>query len=116
MPAGRRSQLAIVVDPDGSSGGSPRTLVVTAARQLKRLAAADFVAAVEPVGKVRLPKNFNPRSPQSRRDLVSSLRALDLPDDIGRAPKSRSAAADDAEIARLRAAIRRHPCHGCADR
>ncbi len=115
MPAGRHAQLAIVVDPD-VAGGTPRTLVVTADRQLKRLAPSDFGSAVVPVGKVRLPRNFDPRSPQSRRDLVSSLRALDLETETKRAPKSRSAAADDADIARLRAAIRRHPCHGCPDR
>ena len=34
----------------------------------------------------------------------------------GKPKRNRSAAADDAEIARLRAAIRRHPCHGCDER
>jgi ATP-dependent RNA helicase HelY len=116
MPAGRHAQLAVVVDPDAAAGGSPRTVVVTADRQLKRLAASDFAAAVEPLGKVKLPRNFNPRSPQSRRDLVSSLRALDLDETAARPRKARSAAADDDEIASLRAAIRRHPCHGCPDR
>jgi ATP-dependent RNA helicase HelY len=116
MPSGRRSQLAVVVDPDATVGGTPRTLVVTADRQLKRLVASDFAAAIDRVGQVRLPRNFNARSPQARRDLVSSLRALDLPAQAARPPKSRSAAADDAEISRLRAAIRQHPCHGCADR
>jgi ATP-dependent RNA helicase HelY len=62
-----------------------------------------------------VPKNFNARSPQSRRDLVSSLRNLDL-DRAQASTKERAAAADDVEIARLRAAIRQHPCHGCPDR
>jgi ATP-dependent RNA helicase HelY len=65
---------------------------------------------------VRLPRNFNARSPQARRDLASSLRNLGLEDDAGRPRRGRAAAADDAEIARLRAAIRQHPCHGCAER
>jgi ATP-dependent RNA helicase HelY len=112
MPAGRRAELAIVVDVVDNTG---RVLVVTAERQLKRVAAADFTDAVEPVGKVRVPRNFVPRSPQARRDLVSSLRALGIESDAKRA-RARSAASDDAEIARLRAAIRQHPCHGCADR
>jgi ATP-dependent RNA helicase HelY len=116
MPAGRHAQLAVVVDPDAAVAGTSRTMVVTADRQLKRLAPSDFASAVEPVGKVRVPRNFNPRSPQSRRDLVSSLRALDLDPEATRPRRPRGAAADDAEIARLRAAIRRHPCHGCADR
>jgi ATP-dependent RNA helicase HelY len=43
------------------------------------------------------------------------LRNLDL-DNSTKTGRARSAAADDDEIARLRAAIRRHPCHGCAER
>jgi len=117
IPGGRRDGLAVVVDPDDRHGhGVPRPVVVTAERQLKRLAASDFTAPVTPVGRVRVPRAFNPRSPADRRDLVSSLRNLGLgPEATGRY-KQRAAAADDAEIARLRAALRRHPCHGCADR
>jgi ATP-dependent RNA helicase HelY len=47
---------------------------------------------------------------------VASLRNLDLDPQADRGAKQRAAAADDLEIARLRAAIRRHPCHGCSDR
>jgi ATP-dependent RNA helicase HelY len=40
-----------------------------------------------------------------------------VPDDGGRRPpRARSEDADDADIARLRAEIRRHPCHGCDQR
>jgi ATP-dependent RNA helicase HelY len=116
VPAGRRSGLAVVIDP---SGGGPshdrRPVVVTADRQVKRLTVLDFPTPVDPVGHVRLPKGFNPRSPQARRDIVSSLRNLGLDDTSGR-PKRRAAAADDSVIADLRRAIRAHPCHGCADR
>ncbi len=76
----------------------------------------DFPVPVEPLERMRIPKSFNPRSPQSRRDLASALRTKAghiVPD---RHRKSRAAAADDTEIARLRAAIRSHPCHGCAER
>jgi ATP-dependent RNA helicase HelY len=114
MPAGRRAELAVVVDPDRGSVGPPKPLVVTADRQLKRLVPSDFTSAIEPLANVRLPRNFNARSPQSRRDLVATLRTVVVePRSRG---KDRSAAADDAEIARLRAAIRAHPCHSCPDR
>ena len=118
LPGGRRTGQAVVVDPGrATDGGGPRPLVVTADRQLKRLSAAGFTAAVAPLGRVRIPKRFNPRSPQDRRDLVSSLRNLALEGDRERrAGRNRAAAADDLEIARLRAAIRSHPCHGCSDR
>ena len=35
----------------------------------------DFPAPVEAMGKVRIPKNFNGRNPQMRRDLASALRS-----------------------------------------
>jgi ATP-dependent RNA helicase HelY len=63
-----------------------------------------------------VPKHVNHRSPQERRDLASSIRALDVPD---AAPPRRARSADDAEdreIAQLRAALRAHPCHQCTDR
>ncbi|MDQ1698057.1 MAG: ATP-dependent helicase HelY [Frankiaceae bacterium] len=117
VPAGRRAGLAVVIDPVGGVGvGDPRPVVLTADRQVKRLSVVDFPTPVEAVSRVRLPRNFNPRSPQARRDLASSLRNLGLQDEPARARRGRAAAADDNEIARLRAAIRRHQCHGCADR
>jgi ATP-dependent RNA helicase HelY len=115
LPGGRRTGMGIIIDPGRDTDGGPRPTVVTSDRQLKRLATADFTSPIAPLGRVRVPKNFNARSPQSRRDLVASLRNLDL-DPAGVSTKERAAAADDQEIARLRAAIRQHPCHGCADR
>ena len=116
VPAGRRAGLAVVIDPlGGAPVGDPHPVVLTGDRQVKKLSVVDFPSPVEALGRVRLPRNFNARSPQARRDLASSLRNLGL-EEAGRPRKQRSAAADDAEIARLRAAIRAHPCHGCADR
>ena len=115
VPSGRRQGLAVVIDPSGGGGvGDRRPVVIMADRQLKRLSLVDFNEPVEPLGKVRLPKSFSPRSPQARRDVASSLRNLNLGD--GPPVKKRKAAADDDEIARLREAIRRHPCHGCPER
>jgi ATP-dependent RNA helicase HelY len=116
LPGGRRGELGVVVQADTSGGIADRLTVVTDGRQLKRLAPADFSSEVAALGRVRIPKSFQPRSPQARRDLVSSLRALHLEDVRDHASRARSAAADDTEIARMRAAIRQHPCHGCADR
>jgi ATP-dependent RNA helicase HelY len=114
VPHGRRTGLAVVVDP-GVGAGESHPLVVTEDRWSGRLSSADFPGPVEPVGTVRIPRGFNPRSPQARRDLASSLRALGL-GGPGRPPKSRSSAADDDRLADLRAALRRHPVHGCDDR
>ena len=114
VPAGRRAGLAVVVDPGLGLAGQAHPLVVTEDRWAGRLSDADFVSPVEPLGRVKIPRAFNSRSPQARRDLASSLRALGL--SAGRPARPRSGAADDHELARLRAALRRHPVHGCDDR
>jgi ATP-dependent RNA helicase HelY len=115
VPTGRRSGLAVVLDPGIGSNGDAHPMVVTEDRWAGRLSSADFSQAVEPLARVKVPKGFNARSPQSRRDMASTLRALDLPHE-GRAGRRRSAAADDHQLASLRVALRRHPVHGCDDR
>ncbi|OON82429.1 DEAD/DEAH box helicase [Streptomyces tsukubensis] len=127
VPTGKFAGLALVLDPGipaGRSGGhrgfeasdGPRPLVLTAERQVKRLAAMDFPVPVEALDRMRVPKSFNARSPQSRRDLASALRTKAGHIVPERHRKERAAAADDREIARLRTEIRAHPCHGCSDR
>ncbi|HEX8003067.1 MAG TPA: DEAD/DEAH box helicase [Mycobacteriales bacterium] len=116
VPAGRRAGLAVVLDPGLSANDDPRPFVLLEDRQVKRLSTVDFNAAVEPLGRVKVPRNFNARSPQARRDLASSLRALGIDAHEGRPRRQRSDAADDAELARLRKELRGHPCHGCDER
>ncbi|MYX38261.1 MULTISPECIES: DEAD/DEAH box helicase [unclassified Streptomyces] len=132
VPAGRFAGLALVLDPGVPAGRSPghhnrhdqfhhdgpRPLVLTAERQVKRLAQIDFPVPVEALDRMRIPKSFNPRSPQSRRDLASAMRSKAGTAGIApqRQRRQRSAAADDTEIARLRSEIRAHPCHGCDER
>jgi ATP-dependent RNA helicase HelY len=114
VPNGRRAGLAVVVDAGLGVRGGAHPLVVTEDRWSGRLSLADFPGPVAVVGKLRLPKHVNARSPQTRRDLASSIRNLDVPPEDRR--RSRSAAADDERIASLRADLRRHPVHGCDDR
>ncbi|WP_419993561.1 DEAD/DEAH box helicase [Streptomyces boninensis] len=127
VPTGKFAGLALVLDPGVPGGRSnghrgfdhqdgPRPLVLTVGRQVKRLASADFPVPVEPLDRMRIPKSFNPRSPQSRRDLASALRTKAGHHEPKRHRKDRSQAADDTEIARLRTEIRAHPCHGCDER
>ncbi|RII18742.1 ski2-like helicase [Streptomyces sp. YIM 130001] len=127
VPTGKFAGLALVLDPGLSAGRSnghrgfdqvdgPRPLVLTAERQVKRLAAMDFPVPVEALERMRIPKSFNPRSPQSRRDLASALRTKAGHVRPEKHRRGRSAAVDDREIARLRAAIKAHPCHGCDER
>ncbi|HVE97769.1 MAG TPA: DEAD/DEAH box helicase [Mycobacteriales bacterium] len=115
VPAGRFAGLAVVLDP-GLDESTPAPQVLTEDRQVRRLSIENFPAAVERLASVRVPRHFNVRSPQARRDLASSLRNLDLPRGAERPRKARSAAADDEEIAGIRRALREHPCHGCDER
>jgi ATP-dependent RNA helicase HelY len=117
VPSGRRSGLAVVLDPGVHPHDDPRPLVVTEAHWGGRLSLVDFTVAVDVLGRARIPKHVNYRSPQDRRDLASSIRALDLPP--GGKPKRKGAGAgagEDAEALQLRAALHAHPCHGCPER
>ena len=114
VPAGRRAGLAIVLDPGVTPRDDPRPLVLTERRWAGRLSMMDFPVAVESIGSVRVPRHFNHRSPQERRDLAAALRRVAVPP----GPSRRKGSPPDAdeEVARLRAAVRAHPCHGCPDR
>ncbi|MFF2813032.1 DEAD/DEAH box helicase [Streptomyces sp. NPDC058000] len=127
VPTGKYAGLALVLDPGMPSGRTnghrgldaqdgPRPLVLTAERQVKRLASIDFPVPVTALDRMRIPRTFNARSPQSRRDLASALRTKAGHLEPSRHRKPRSEAADDREIARLRKDIRAHPCHGCDER
>ncbi|MGD9958850.1 DEAD/DEAH box helicase [Nocardioides sp.] len=119
VPAGKFAGFAVVIDP-GLAGDAPRPYVVTADRQARRLAIIDFPTPVAAITTVKVPRNFNGRDPQMRRDLASALRSRTH--NLTPPPPSRlargatpSGGADD-EIDRLRAALRAHPCHQCPDR
>jgi ATP-dependent RNA helicase HelY len=123
VPAGRFAGYAVVVDP-GTTGEEPRPYVVTAERQARRLAPVDFPTPVRSLARLRVPRNFNGRNPQARRDLASALRTRthDLappPPGTAEAPRRGAPRADSAqeqEIARLRDELTAHPCHACPDR
>ncbi|TCO53548.1 DEAD/DEAH box helicase [Actinocrispum wychmicini] len=114
VPTGRRSGLAIVIDPGIDPMGEPRPLVITEDRWAGRLSVADFSQPVEALGRVRLPKQVDTRSPRSRRDLAATLRNAGI--SVPTRDRRRSGPDDDADLAALRRALRAHPCHGCQDR
>jgi ATP-dependent RNA helicase HelY len=123
VPTGKFAGYAVVIDPGWAPDG-PRPYVVTADRQARRLAMIDFPEPVVALGKVRIPKNFNGRNPQMRRDLASALRSRthDLaPPPPGKASRKATHGdptrthADD-QIGALRAELKAHPCHECPDR
>jgi ATP-dependent RNA helicase HelY len=123
VPAGRRAGLAIVLDPGLQPGSEdPRPVVLTEERQVKRLSVLDFPTPVEPIGRLRIPKSFNGRNSQDRRELAITLRShgfANASDDASRSRHgSRGGLGDEIadRISELREQLRRHACHGCADR
>jgi ATP-dependent RNA helicase HelY len=120
VPAGRKAGLAVVLEQGSGVGrDGPRLRVLTAEREVATLSLLDFPVPVEPTGWMRIPKTFNHKSPQSRRDLAATLRnkaGIGEGEKPQRPRRQRADAADDEEIARLRRDLRSHPCHGCEDR
>ncbi|MCU1537345.1 MAG: box helicase domain protein [Humibacillus sp.] len=118
IPAGRHSGLAVVVMPNrGGRGEAASPAVVTEDHQLRRLSLHDAPTPLEPLGTMRVPKQFNARNPKARRDLAATLRAQ-LPHDP---PARRRGAVDVTDpsadhIDELRRRMRAHPCHQCPDR
>ncbi len=126
IPTGRRAGYAVVVQADphrpGARKGAPSPAVVTEDRQLRRLTVVDVPTPVAPVATVRIPKNFNAKSPKSRRDLATSLR-IAVPHEPPPRGRSRAAhereGADDSsqdQVLVLRRRMREHPCHQCPER
>ena len=117
VPTGRRQGLAVVLDPGITDLADPRPLVLTEDKWAGRLASIDFPTPVSSLARVKVPKNFNHRSPHARRDLAATLRNARVEHDLGaRRVKHRSAAADDPVLADLRQALRNHPVHQLPDR
>ena len=92
-------------------------MVLTANRHARRLAMIDFPAPVEPITTMRIPKSFNARNPQARRDLASALR--DRAHGVAwrqDQPYRQQPTREDPRIAAIREKLRDHPCHSCPDR
>ncbi|WP_043643023.1 DEAD/DEAH box helicase [Nocardioides alkalitolerans] len=125
VPAGKFAGYAVVVDP-GLDRDEPRPYVVTADRQARRLGLLDFPEPVAALSRVRVPKSFDGRNPQARRDLASTLRNQThgfAPPPPGRRGEGGRGGGDagavdgpGGEVARLRAKMKSHPCHRCPDR
>jgi ATP-dependent RNA helicase HelY len=116
---GRRSGLAVVIDPGLDTLREPRPVVVTQDGWSGPLSVADFSAPVESLGTIRLPKHIELRSPKVRKDIASTLRntGISMPGRAGLVKgRRRSAANEDGELAALRRALRAHPSHGLAER
>ncbi len=125
VPTGKYSGLAVVIDPGTRSDrDDPRPYVLTEGRQARRLSMVDFNQPVAALTRMKVPRNFNGRNAQARRELAIQLltRAGGVDRGDRRAGRGRGSggpgqeAAGDREITELRAAVRAHPAHRCPDR
>ncbi|MEJ7636102.1 DEAD/DEAH box helicase [Aeromicrobium sp.] len=118
VPVGRWSGIAVVLDPGRvTDNEGPRPMVLTANRHARRLAMVDFNSPISPLTTMRIPKSFNARNPQSRRDLASQLRSR--ADGVAwrqDKPYRDNVSREDPRVAALREKLRDHPCHSCPDR
>ncbi|HNA99969.1 MAG TPA: RNA helicase, partial [Marmoricola sp.] len=78
----------------------------------------DFQTPVVALDRMRIPKSFNGRNPQSRRDLAVQLRSRvrSLEPTVARRNRSARSPEVDTAIAEIRRQLRAHPCHECPDR
>ncbi|MGA4668207.1 DEAD/DEAH box helicase [Propionibacteriaceae bacterium Y1923] len=118
VTGGRHEGWATIIDPGRGRDREPHPLVMTVERELVRLSVKDFPTPTTTVGRLRVPKKFDPRKPPMRKALAASLhhRLNELDPAV---PAPQVSRPDDQimdEIARLRAELRAHPCHGCPDR
>jgi ATP-dependent RNA helicase HelY len=114
LPGGRRRGLAAVIGPAGGRDNSAGVLVLTEDRRVRRVAVRDLGGTPVRVGKVAMPRQLNPKSPRFKSYVARALSELDPPE-IARPRRRRRAAADDPELAELRAELRAYPVHGCPD-
>lgn len=116
VPRGRRAGIAVVL-----ASGEPGPTVLTGDRRVRRLSVVEVPTAPDVLGRIRIPRSFQPRSPQARRDLVSSLRAHGYLDRSGplsarTGPGRAHQQGPDDRVTALREQLRSHPVHSCPDR
>ena len=119
VPSGKSHGWAVIIDPGvRHDHQSPRPLVLTEERHVRRLSLTDFPIPPSIGGRMKIGKHFNPKDAASRRNLAAALRArlseIDLDGKRGRQigvdPETQS------HIEQRRAALQHHPCHRCPER
>ena len=119
VPSGKSHGWAVIIEPGvRHDHQSPRPLVLTEERHVRRLSLTDFPIPPQIGGRMKIGKHFNPKDAASRRNLAAALRArlseIDLDGKRGRQigvdPEIQS------HIEQRRAALQHHPCHRCPER
>ncbi|MEO6956567.1 MAG: DEAD/DEAH box helicase [Antricoccus sp.] len=114
VPSGRHRGVAVVLE-SVPLADEPRLMVLSETKWAGRIPLRDFNDAVQPLGRMKVNKQFAHRSAQARRDLAAHLITVtrDLPKRHWPPADHRGA---DPERDRLRAALSAHHVHQCPDR
>jgi ATP-dependent RNA helicase HelY len=119
VPSGKSQGWAVIIDPGvRHDHQSPRPLVLTEDRHVRRLAIADFPTPPPVAGRMKIGKHFNPKDAASRRNLAAALRARLGEIDLD-SKRQRMAGIDpeiQEQIDQRRAVLQHHPCHRCPER
>lgn len=110
----RRASVPYVVLDPPQDAVDPRPRVMSMNGIVKRVGYTDVGDDAVLAGRITLPPTFDSRSAKSRHWLGQQLsnRVASAP----RRERAKQLGPSDAEVSRLRKALRAHPCHGCNDR
>lgn len=114
--SGRRALPCLVVASGHGQDGDWRTNVLTLERRVRRLMPSDMPGGVVVGGHMKVPRNFDPKSAHWRRNLARALADQKIDHHRPSGGNPARDADNELRIAQLRAELRAHPCHGCADR
>jgi ATP-dependent RNA helicase HelY len=119
VPTGKSHGWAVIIDPGvRHDHQSPRPLVLTEERHVRRLSLTDFPIPPPIGGRMKIGKHFNPKDAASRRNLAAALRSRLSEIDLDR-KRGRQIGVDpeiQGHIEQRRAALQHHPCHRCPER
>jgi len=115
IDAGRRTAIPYVVLDAARDLDDPRPRVMSVSRVVKRIGFSDVGEKSSTIGRITIPAAFDSRSPKTRNWLAEQI--MQISSGVVLEPvETLSDSRIDTEIARLRKALRVHPCHGCTDR
>jgi ATP-dependent RNA helicase HelY len=119
VPSGKSQGWAVIIDPGvRHDHETPRPLVLTEERHVRRLSLTDFPTPPQVRGRMKIGKHFNPKDATSRRNLAAALRARlsEVDHYQGRRRQVGVNLETQPQLDHLGSAMRRHPCHSCPDR
>jgi ATP-dependent RNA helicase HelY len=119
VPSGKNQGWAVIIDPGTRQDHqTPRPLVLTEERHVRRLSITDFPTPPLVGGRMKIGKHFNPKDAASRRNLAAALRTRLSEMDRDQVRRRQTGIDTDTQVRldQLRAAVQRHPCHSCPDR